>query len=106
MSDWFENFSDNIENNAGAYAALGGLAALNNQRAQTNKLAALQRAQQQSAKTEKERLAVEQRRLELEKARFEEERATREATKSLRRLMAEVGSELDRINRQYSVQGG
>ena len=34
MSDFFENFSDEIEDNAGAYAALGGLAALKNQNAQ------------------------------------------------------------------------
>ena len=55
MSEWFENFSDNIEDNAGAYAALGGLVALNNQRAQINKLAELQKAQARAAKTEQER---------------------------------------------------
>ncbi len=103
MADTFDYLSDIVEDNAGAYAAFGGLAALKNQRDQVNKLADLQKAQAQAAKTEKERLAVEQRRLELEKARFEEERATREATKSLRRLLAEVGSELDRIIRHYSV---
>jgi len=34
MSDWFGDFSDRIEDNAGAYAALGGMAHLRNQNAQ------------------------------------------------------------------------
>jgi membrane-bound lytic murein transglycosylase B len=104
MTDWLENFSDNIEKNAGAYAALGGLAALNNQRQQINKLAELQKAQAQAANTEQDRLAVEQQRLELEKARIEEERATAAAVKQLRRLMADTGSVLNRIEAKYSVQ--
>jgi hypothetical protein len=103
MSDWFENFSDNIEDNAGAYAALGGLAALNNQRAQINKLAELQKAQAQAAKTEQDRLALEQQRLELEKSRIEEEKATATAVKSLRRLMADAGSTLERIASKHSI---
>lgn len=105
MSDFFENWSDTIEDNAGAYAAIGGLAALSNQRAQTNKLAELQRGQAAAAKTEQQRLAIEQQRLELEKARFEEQKAIAEAVKSLRRLMAETGSTIERIasNRGISL---
>ena len=42
MSDFFEDFSDEVEDNAGGYAALGGLAALNNQRASLKKLSGIQ----------------------------------------------------------------
>ena len=38
MTDFFESFSDEIEENAGAYAALGGLAALKGQQAQKESL--------------------------------------------------------------------
>jgi hypothetical protein len=38
MTDFFESFSDEIEENAGAYAAIGGLAALKGQQAQRKKL--------------------------------------------------------------------
>ena len=65
MTDFLESFSDNIESNAGAYGALGGLAALSNQRAQVKKLAELQNSLAESAKTEKERLVVEKQRLAL-----------------------------------------
>jgi xanthine dehydrogenase iron-sulfur cluster and FAD-binding subunit A len=102
MSDWFD-FPDHIENNAGAYAALGGLAALRNQRAQINKLAALQNAQAQSAKTEKERLAVERRRLKLEEARMQDEKATAAAVKAIRRLMVEIDRDINRISVKYSI---
>lgn len=38
MTDFFESFSDEIEDNAGAYAALGGLAALKGQEIRNKKL--------------------------------------------------------------------
>ena len=38
MTDLFESFSDEIEENAGAYAALGGLAALKGQEIKNKKL--------------------------------------------------------------------
>lgn len=38
MTDFFENFSDEIEENAGAYAALGGLATLRGQEIRNKKL--------------------------------------------------------------------
>lgn len=44
MTDLFENFSDEIEENAGAYAALGGLAGLKGQEAQRKALEAQRKA--------------------------------------------------------------
>ena len=66
MSEWFENFSDNIEENAGYYAAAGGMMHLRNQDAQKKELQKQRRILEQQArdakdqaKTEKERLALE-----------------------------------------------
>ena len=55
MSDFFENFSDEIEENAGGYAALGGLAALSGQQAQRQKLADIEtQLKQTETRVEKE----------------------------------------------------
>jgi hypothetical protein len=101
MNDFFDSLNDSIKDDAGMLGAMGGLAALNNQRAQVNKLAALQKGQAQAAKTEQHRLQIEKQRLELEEARFAEQKAEMAAIKGLRRIMAEVGSDLDRIESQF-----
>lgn len=62
MSDLFEKFSDEIEENAGAYAALGGAAAIMGQQAQRKKLAAIE-AQLQMAETRVEKEALIKRQL-------------------------------------------
>jgi hypothetical protein len=101
MSDFFENFSDGIEDNAGGFAALGGLAALNNQRASLKKLSGIQeqleKAQAASAKTEEERLAIEKQRFALQQAQIEEQKFTAESVKELRILMADSDTLLEQM---------
>lgn len=74
-----------------------GLTALNNQRAQVNKLEELKSAQAAAAKTEAERLNIEKQRFELEKANMQEEKLQAEAVKSLRKLMADADIRLEGI---------
>lgn len=62
MSDLFEKFSDEIEENTGAYAALGGAAAIMGQQAQRKKLAAIE-AQLQMAETRVQKEAIIKREL-------------------------------------------
>ena len=101
MSDFFEDFSDEVEDNAGGYAALGGLAALNNQRASLKKLSGIQeqleKAQAASAKTEEERLAIEKQRFALQQAQIEEQKFTAESVKELRILMADSDTLLEQM---------
>ncbi|MDB4763961.1 hypothetical protein OAG21_01850 [Akkermansiaceae bacterium] len=110
MSDFFENFSDGIEDNAGGLAAMGGLAALSNQRASLKKLSGIQeqleKAQAASAKTEKERLAIEKKRLELQQAQIEEQKFTAESVKELRILMADADTLLERMSQMAAAPSG
>ncbi|MDA7861312.1 hypothetical protein N9B03_09085, partial [Akkermansiaceae bacterium] len=110
MSDFFENFSDGIEDDAGGLAAMGGLAALNNQRASLKKLSGIQeqleKAQAASAKTEKERLAIEKKRLKLQQAQIEEQKFTAESVKELRILMADAETLLERMPQMATAPSG
>ena len=80
MEDWLDSANDGLEDNAGVLGAMGGMAALNNQRASLNKLSEIKdelaKAQASAAKTEKERLAIEKKRLALERAHLEEQKNT------------------------------
>ncbi|MDB4607849.1 hypothetical protein OAH64_03285, partial [bacterium] len=106
MSDFFEDFSDGIEDDAGGLAAIGGLAALNNQRASLKKLSGIQeqleKAQAASAKTEKERLEIEKKRLALEQA----QKSAADAVRELRLLMADADSLLEKISQMVAVSSG
>ncbi|MDA7909976.1 hypothetical protein N9B18_02975, partial [Akkermansiaceae bacterium] len=106
MSDFFEDFSDRIEDDAGGLAAIGGLAALNNQRASLKKLSGIQeqleKAQAASAKTEKERLQIEKKRLALEQA----QKSAADAVRELRLLMADADSLLEKISQMVAVSSG
>ena len=101
MSDWFEKFSDNVEDNAGAFAAIGGMAHLKNQSAQRNELKKQRKLLQEqlaSAKaaerSEKERLEIEQKRFELEQKEKDIRDKKDLAIKGMRKLMATVSKEL------------
>jgi hypothetical protein len=106
MSDFFENISDGIEDDAAGLAALGGLAALSNQRASLKKLSGIQEqlkeAQAASAKTEKERLAIEKQRLALEQA----QKSAADAVRELRLLMADADSLLEKMSQTAAVSSG
>ena len=110
MSDFFEDFSDGIEDDAGGLAAMGGLAALNNQRASLKKLSGIQeqleKSQAASAKTEKERLAIEKKRLKLQQAQIEEQKFTAESVKELRILMADADTLLERMSQMAAAPSG
>ncbi|MDB4675576.1 hypothetical protein OAE98_02180 [Akkermansiaceae bacterium] len=110
MSDFFEDFSDGIEDDAGGLAAIGGLAALNNQRASLKKLSGIQeqleKGQAASAKTEKERLAIEKQRLKLQQAQIEEQKFTAESIKELRILMADADTLLERMSQMAAAPSG
>ena len=102
MDDWLDSANDGLEDNAGVLGAMGGMAALNNQRASLNKLSEIKdelaKAQASAAKTEKERLAIEKKRLALEQAHLEEQKNTAEAVKELRILMADADTLLERMS--------
>ena len=105
MSDWFENFSDRIEDNAGGLAALGGLAHLRNQSAQRNELKKqreLLQEQLASAKaaerSEKERLEIEKKRFEIEQKERDLSQQKAESVKTMRKVMASVSNELDQLD--------
>ena len=106
MSDFFENISDGIEDDAAGLAALGGLAALSNQRASLKKLSGIQEqlkeAQAASARTEKERLAIEKKRLALEQA----QKSVADAVRELRLLMADADSLLEKMSQTAAVSSG
>jgi len=110
MSDFFENFSDGIEDDAGGLAAMGGLAALSNQRASLKKLSGIQeqleKSQAASAKTEKERLAIEKQRLKLQQAQIEEQKFTAESVKELRILMADADTLFERMSQMAAAPSG
>ncbi|MDC0280609.1 hypothetical protein OAL03_03535 [Akkermansiaceae bacterium] len=110
MSDFFEKFSDRIEDDAGGFAAMGGLAALSNQRASLKKLSGIQeqleKSQAASAKTEKERLAIEKQRLKLQQAQIEEQKFTAESVKELRILMADADTLFERMSRMAAAPSG
>ena len=97
-----DSVNDGLEDRAGVLGAMGGMAALNNQRASLNKLSEIKnelaKAQASAAKTEKERLAIEKKRLALEQAHLEEQKNTAEAVKELRILMADADTLLERIS--------
>jgi hypothetical protein len=106
MSDLFGDFSDRIEDNAGAYAALGGMAHLRNQNAQRNELRkqrALLEDQLASAKaaerTEKERLEIEKKRFEIEQKERDLSQKKAESVKEMRKVMSRVSAELEEMNR-------
>ena len=102
MDDWLDSANDGLEDNAGVLGAMGGMAALNNQRASLNKLSEIKdelaKSQASAAKTEKERLAIEKKRLALERAHLEEQKNTAEAVKELRILMADADTLLERMS--------
>ena len=102
MDDWMDSVNDGLEDRAGVLGAMGGMEALNNQRASLNKLSEIKnelaKAQASAAKTEKERLAIEKKRLALEQAHLEEQKNTAEAVKELRILMADADTLLERIS--------
>ena len=106
MSDFFENISDGIEDDAAGLAALGGLAALSNQRASLKKLSGIQeqlkKAQAASAKTEKERLAIEKQRLALEQA----QKSAADAVRELRLLMADSDTLLEQMSQTAAIPSG
>jgi len=109
MSEWFENFSDRIEDDAGALAALGGMAHLRNQSAQRNELIKqkeLLKEQLASAKaaerTEKERLEIEKKRFELEQKERDLRQQKAESVKRMRKLMASMSHDLDDLVEKFS----
>ncbi|MDB4314143.1 hypothetical protein N9953_03065 [Akkermansiaceae bacterium] len=107
MDDWLDSANDGLEDNAGVLGAMGGMAALNNQRASLNKLSEIKdelaKSQASAAKTEKERLAIEKKRLALEQAHLEEQKNTAEAVKELRILMADAATLLERISQMAAA---
>lgn len=103
MTDLFESFSDSIEENAGAYAALGGLAALRGQEAQKQKLDEIKNANEKANKIEMERLNIERKRFAIEKARIHDQKSAEQSIKALRRLMVDVGSDLRNIGAEFPI---
>ena len=103
MTDFFENFSDSIEENAGAYAALGGLAALRGQNAQNQKLDEIKKTNEKANKIELERLELERKRLAIEKARVNDQKSLEQSIKSLRKLMVDVDSELRYVRKKFPI---
>jgi len=104
MSDWFENFSDRIEDDAGALAALGGMAHLRNQSSQRNELVKqreLLKEQLASAKaterTEKERLEIEKKRFELEQKERDLRLQKEQAIREMRKAMSGISHELNKL---------
>ncbi|MDB4809285.1 hypothetical protein OAH21_01085 [bacterium] len=110
MDDWMDSVNDGLKEDAGLLGAMGGMAALNNQRASLNKLSEIKnelaKAQASAAKTEKERLAIEKKRLALEQAHLEEQKNTAEAVKELRILMADADTLLERISQIAAPSSG
>lgn len=104
MSEWFENFSDGIESDAGALAAMGGLAHLKNQNAQRNELLKQRELLQEqlastkaAERTEKQRLEIEQKRFELEQKERNLLQQKASSVKTTRKVMSSISFELDQL---------
>ena len=98
------DFNDHVEENAGYYGAVAGMAHLRNQQQQGEELRKqrqLLEDQAKSAKTkanaEKERLKIEKRRFELEQKEKELQRQKLDQVKELRKLMASISGEMDEM---------
>ena len=109
MSEWFEDFSDNIEENAGYYAAAGGMMHLRNQDAQKKELQKQRRILEQQARdakaqaqTEKERLAIEKKRFDLEQKEKKAQVLKTDRIKDLRKQMAQISSDIGVIEEKFS----
>jgi hypothetical protein len=93
-----ENFLEQaLEQNKNTNAALYGYASLRQRQAQQQELQELSALQRETAKTESERLAIEKKRLKLELDRAAQAKSDAQSTKQLRRMMADLGSDLDKI---------
>lgn len=109
MSDWFEDFSDNIEENAGYYAAAGSMMHLRNQGDQKKELQKQRRVLEDQArdakvqaKTEKARLALEEKRFDLEQKEKKAQILKAERVKELRKQMAQLSIDIGKIEDKFS----
>lgn len=101
MDDFFDNVNDHIKDDAGLLGAAGALQGLRNQGRQLGKLDEIKEAHEKSSKIEQERLNLELKRFALEKAKIDDQKEAEQSIKALRRLMADVGSELEHIRAKY-----
>ena len=88
-----------LEENRNTHQMLFALAASGQRQAQLRSLEAQRQAQTQLVATEQGRLELERQRLALETSRVE----AAQAVKLLRRLLADVGSDLEMIRRNSSA---
>ena len=102
------NFNDHMQENAGQYGAVAGMAHLRNQQKQGEELRKqrqLLEDQAKSAKTranaEKERLKIEKKRFELDQKEKEIQRQKINQLKDLRKLMARISADIDEIENRY-----
>jgi len=92
-----------LEENRNTNQMLFALAASGQRQAQLRSLEAQRAAQTQLVATEQGRLELERQRLALETSRVEAAQAEAQAVKLLRRLLADVGSDLEMIRRNSSA---
>lgn len=99
-----ENYLESaLEQNRNTNQAVYALAASSQRQAQLRALEAQREAQAQMVATEQARLEIERQRLALETARIEAAKVDAEAVKVLRRLLADVGAEIETIRREANL---
>jgi hypothetical protein len=91
MSEFFENFSDHVEDDAGGLAALGGMAHLKNQSAQRNELKKQRELLQEQLASVKAAERTEKEREFLRKKA--------ESVKAMRKVMANISHELNQLEK-------
>lgn len=92
-----------LEENRNTNQMLYALTASSQRQAQLRAMEAQREVQAKVAATEQARLEIERQRLALETARMEAAKAEAEAVKVLRRILAEVGSDLEAIRRESKL---
>lgn len=96
-----ENFLESaLEQNRNTNQMYYALAATSQRQAQLRALEAQRVEQARMAATEEARLDLERQRLALETARIEAAKAEAQAVKVLRRVLADVGADLETIRRE------
>lgn len=98
-----DRFEDALGDRRNTNQMLYALAASSQRQAQLRSLEAQRQAQTQLVATEQGRLELERQRLALETSRVEAAQAEAQAVKLLRRLLADVGSDLEMIRRNSSA---
>lgn len=99
MSDFSDNLESALEHRHNTNQALFALAASSQRQAQLRALEAQRAEQARRAATEEARLELERQRFALDNARVEAAKAEAEAVKVLRRVLADVGADLETIRR-------